>query len=163
MSETKKSLSDFYETKAKDIMQTATQEFPCVDENADVTAVLESLSKKDHIWVLSSEEPTKLVGVITESDIVALLSPPVTSLQTFEKPDLRSLQYGLRMVAGEIMSKKPITASMNEKIRDILITMKEQRIKQIPIVDTNNRLLGEISLRHIVQEYSMHFASDLVI
>jgi predicted transcriptional regulator len=163
MNETRKSLHEFYETQIKDVMQVMKPETTCVDEKADVTVVFNVLNKKDHVWVTASEDPTKLVGIITESDIIALLSPPLTSFQSFDKPDSRSLQYGISMTAGEIMSKKPVTTSVDEKIKDVLIKMKEQKIKQVPVVDKNNHLLGEVSLGHLIKEYSTYSAQNLEI
>jgi CBS domain-containing protein len=154
MSEKKKSITDFYETKVKDIMQTNKSEIPCIEEKAEVASVLSSLNKRDHVWVMDSKEPTQLVGVITESDTIALFSPPLTSSQSFDNPDTRSLQFGVILTAEEIMSKKPVTASPDEKIRDILVKMKEQKIKHLPVVDENIRLIGEISLSRLIQEYS---------
>jgi CBS domain-containing protein len=102
---------------------------------------------------MDSIEPTQLFGVITESDTIVLLSPPLTSLQTFDKPDSRSLQYGDVPRIEEIMSKKPVTASPDETVREILLKMKEQKIKHLPVVDENEHLIGELSLGHLIQEY----------
>jgi CBS domain-containing protein len=150
----RKSLNEFYETKVKDIMQTRECEIPCIEENATVTVVFSILNNKDHVWVIDSKNPKQLLGVITESDTIVLLSPPVTSLQTFDKPDSRSLQYGIDLIAEEIMVKKPVTISPDEKIRDALMKMKEQKIKQLPVVDENERLIGEITVKHLIQKYS---------
>jgi CBS domain-containing protein len=83
-----------------------------------------------------------------------LLSPPLTSLQSFDKPDSRSLQYGEVPRVEEIMSKKPVTTSPDETIRDVLLKMKEQKIKQLPVVDENEQLISEVSLSRLIQEYS---------
>jgi len=154
MCEKGKSLTDFYETKVKDIMQTAKSEIPRIEDNAEVAQVLSSLKNGDHVWVMDSKEPTQLVGVITQSDTIALFSPPLTSSQSFDSPDPRSLQFGVILTAEEIMSKKPVTASPDEKIRDILVKMKEQKIKHLPVVDNYGQLIGEISLSRIIKEYS---------
>ena len=154
MSEKKISLLEFYEMKITDIMLTTKSKLPCVTEKADVTTVLSSLNTTDHVWVMNNTEPTQLLGVITESDTMVLLSPPVTSLQTFDKPDSRSLQYGEVLLAEEIMSKKPMTASPDETIKDVLLKMKEQKIKQLAVVDEHQQLIGEISLRILIQNFS---------
>jgi predicted transcriptional regulator len=154
MCEKRKSLNEFYEMKVKDIMQTREFEIPCIEENATVAVVFSMLKHKDHVWVIDSKKPKQLLGVITESDTIVLFSPPVTSLQTFDKPDSRSLQYGVDLTAEEIMSKKPVTISPDEKTRDVLKKMKEQKIKQLPVVDENERLIGEITIKHLIQKYS---------
>lgn len=149
-------LHEFYELKVKDIMLTPKSELPCVTENADVATVLSVLTTKDHVWVVDSTEPFQLVGVITESDTLVLFSPPLTSFQTFDKPDSRSLQFGEFPRIEEIMSKKPVMVSPDETIKDVLLIMKEQKIKHLPVVDESQQLIGEVSLRRLIQEYSKH-------
>ena len=39
--------------------------------------------------------------------------------------------------------------------------MKEQKIKQLPVVDENERLIGEISLSRLIQEYSKQQAESI--
>jgi len=147
--------------KVKDVMETITSEIPCIKDNADVAVVFSILHNKDHVWVVDRKEPKQLLGVITESNTIVLFSPPYTSLQTFDKPDSRSLQYGVPLTAEEIMSKKPVTTSPDEKIRDVLMKMKEQKIKQLPVVDENDMLLGEITLRHLIARYHEEFSNNL--
>jgi predicted transcriptional regulator len=158
MSETKKTLNDFYETKIKDIMYTPVEELSCIDEKSDVTVVFSLLSTKDHVWVTSNKDLKHVTGVITESDTIVLFSPLSEMLPSFDKPDSRSLQFGEVVTAEELMSKKPVTASPDDTIKDILLKMKEQRIKQLPVLDANTHLIGEISLSHLIQEYSKHFS-----
>ena len=153
MCEKKNSLHEFYELKVKDIMLTPKSDLPCVTEKADIVAVLSLLIEKDHVWVMDSTDPVQLLGVITESDTLVLLSPPLTSLQIFDKPDSRSLQFGESLLAEEITSKKPITTSPDETIRDVVMKMKEQKIKHLPVVDESQQLIGEITLSRLIQEY----------
>jgi predicted transcriptional regulator len=160
-SEKKKSFQAFYETKVKDIMQTRQSELPRIDETADVNTIFTILMRHHHVWVTDRKNPAHLQGVITESDIIPLLSPPVTSLESIEKPDLRSLQYGMLPTAREIMSRKPVVTPPEETIRDALRAMKEQHIKQLAVVDDHGRLLGEICLIHLIEEYSTHIAQIL--
>jgi CBS domain-containing protein len=110
---------------------------------------------------MDSTEPTQLIGVITQSDTIAFFSPPLTSAQSFESPDSRSLQFGVMLTAEEIMSKKPVTTSPDETIRDIIVKMKEQKIKQLPVVDENDQFIGEICLNHLIKEYSKHMVQNL--
>jgi CBS-domain-containing membrane protein len=152
-----KSPTNFYDIKVKDIMVSTISEIPRVNETAEMTQVLSSMKNKDHVWVMDSAEPTHLLGVITQSDTFAFFSPPLTSSLSFENPDPRSIQYGVTITAEEIMSKKPVTASLNETMREILVKMKEQKIKHLPVVDDHDQLIGELSLTDIIQIYSKHF------
>jgi len=158
MSEKKTTLNDFYETKIKDIRYTPIEKLSCIDEKSDVTAVFSLISTKDHVWVMSNKDPKHVAGIITESDTIVLFSPLSEMLPSFDKPDSRSLQFGDMVTTEELMSKKPVTASPDNNIRDVLLKMKEQKIKQLPVVDENTHLIGEISLSHLIQEYSKHFS-----
>lgn len=152
MSETKKSLHDFYETKIKDVMQNS-KTAPCIEENAPLEHVLSLLKDHGYVWVVSRNDPKLILGVITESDMIVLLSPPVTSLQTFDRPDSRSLQFGVPLTAEEIMSKKPVTSSPDEVVRDVIVKMRQFRVKQLPVVDHHGVFLGDITLHQFIDSY----------
>ena len=146
-------MKTFYDLKVQDLMDKRTWDLPVVEKTADLDYVFSVLSGKNHVWVVETKETMKIVGVITEHDALSLLSPAYASSHTFSRPNLRSLQYGLASTAEEIMSKKPVTTSPDERIRDVLMKMKEQKIKQLPIVDENDRLLGEITLHQLIIRY----------
>ena len=154
MVEKKKFITDLYELNVKDIMKNTESGIPFVEKNADITSILSTLNKKKHVWVVDSKENLHLQGVITESDTLMLFSPPITPMQSFDKPALQSLQYGLTTTAEEIMSKNPVKVSANKKVKDIIIIMKQHNIKQIPVVDENDKLLGEITLHHFINKYN---------
>ena len=158
MCENQKPITKFYETKVKDLMQKEKAGIPHIEETADIALVLSILKTNDHVWVMKNTEPTQLVGVITTSDTLAFFSPPLTSELSFDSPDPRSLQFSIQLTAEEIMSKKPVTASPEETLRDILLKMKEQKIKHLPVVDDYDSLIGEVSLHLIIKEYSKHFS-----
>ena len=147
-------IKDLYELNVKDIMKTTSRGIPFVEKNAEVSIILSVLNKKRHVWVVDSKENLHVLGVITESDTLNLFSPPYTPMQFFDKPTLQSLQYGLSTTAGEIMSKDPIKVSPEEKIKDIIIMMKQYKVKQMPVVDENGKLLGEVSLQNFIDKYN---------
>jgi predicted transcriptional regulator len=153
-----KSIAEFYNTKVKNIMQRITTQSPRIEKTTEVPRVLSCLISSDHVWVMDSTEPTQLIGVITQFDTIGFFSPPLTSSELFENPDSRSLQFGMMLTAEQIMSQKPVTASEDETIRELIVRMKEYKIKQLPIVDDSNRLLGEVSLAHIIRYYSDHYS-----
>jgi len=150
--------SDFikklYNLRVKDVMEPVNQDMPLVEKTVDISSVLPFLGKKDHVWVVDSKETSHIVGVITESDTISLFSPLYTPLQYFDKPSLQSFQYGLNITVEEVMSKNPISTSTDEKIVDVILKMKQHKVKQLPVVDKENRLLGEIKLHHLIDKYT---------
>lgn len=154
MVDKKKFITDLYELNVKDLMKSTNSGVSFVEKNADINCILSALNKKKHVWVVDSKETLNIQGVITESDTLMLFSPPYNPEQIFDKPTLQSLQYGLSTTAEEIMSKNPIKVSPEEKIKDIIIMMKQHKVKQMPVVDENNKLLGEITIHHFIEKYN---------
>jgi len=154
MSEKHSVITELYELKVKDLLEPINAKISYVEKTDAVEQVFLLLGKKNHVWVVDDSITLHVLGVITESDTLQLFAPPYTPLQSFDKPTLQSFQYGLATTAEEIMSKRPITADLNKKIIDVIAKMRQHKIKQLPVVDENERLIGEVSLSRLIQEYS---------
>lgn len=154
MSDKHSVITELYELKVKDLLEPIDAKISYAEKTDAVEQVFLLLGKKNHVWVVDDSITLHVLGVITESDTLQLFAPPYTPLQSFDKPTLQSFQYGLATTAEEIMSKRPITADLNEKIIDVIAKMKQHKIKQLPVVDENERLIGEVSLSRLIQEYS---------
>ena len=76
----------------------------------------------------------KLIGIITERDVVRLLGSLNPSL----------LQTALQ----EIMSKPLITISINSSIKDVIQTMQQKNIRRLVIVD-KEKMVGIITDKDI--------------
>ncbi|RLF55414.1 MAG: CBS domain-containing protein [Thermoplasmata archaeon] len=146
-------IKEFYDLKVKDLMDKRVWDLPVVDKDAEISTILSIVSGKNHVWVVDNKENMRLIGVITEHDLLSLLSPPHLPPYMFGKPDLRSLQFGIVSRAEEIMSKKPITCKPDERIYDVLLRMKKYRVRRLAVVDDDHRLLGEITLHHLICRY----------
>ena len=161
MSEKHSVIAELYEFKVKDLLEPIDAKLAYVEKTDAVEQVFLLLGKKNHIWVVDDSITLHVLGIITGSDTIQLFAPPYTPLQSFDKPTLQSFQYGLATTAEEIMSKRPITADPNEKIIHVIAKMKQHRIKQLPVVDENERLIGEVSLNRLIQEYSKRQAESI--
>jgi len=146
-------MKTFYDRTVQDFMDKRTWDLPFVEKSADIDHVFSILSGNDHLWVVEDTTSMKVVGVITEHDALSLLSPASASSHTFGRPNLRSLQYGLASTAEEIMTKKPITISCQDRIVDVLTKMKQYQIRRLPVVDEKYTLIGEITLHHLIYQY----------
>jgi CBS domain-containing protein len=156
MPQKEQSSINFYDIQIKNIMTRVKKDTSYIDKTTDIANVLARFKNKGHVWVMDSTDPSLLVGIITPSDLLAFFSPPFSSDESFEKPDSRSMQYGETITAENIMSKKPVTVTPRETIREVLVIMKEQKIKHLPILDDSNHLIGEVSLSEIIQEYTKY-------
>ncbi|MCK4476161.1 MAG: CBS domain-containing protein [Methanophagales archaeon] len=153
MEETKKNeelLQKFYETAAEDIMDKRVRDIPIIDKDADLIDVLSILNVSDHVWVVESKGSKKLVGIITEYDVLHILSPR-KRIPSVGAPDKRSLPYSSFEEASHLMSRDPIKCESNEKVENILDEMITRRIRRMPVVE-NGDIIGEITLHHLIRK-----------
>ncbi|MFH1100860.1 MAG: CBS domain-containing protein [Methanobacteriota archaeon] len=152
----KELITEFYKHSVKDLMDTRTWDMPIVEKNADITTVFTILSGKSHIWVVDNKKTMNIVGVITEHDALSLLSPAYEPSYIAQKMNIRSLQIDQAKTAEDLMSKKPITTTPEENVTDVLTKMNRFRVRRLPVVDSNNTLLGEITLHHLIYKFHQH-------
>ncbi|MEA2053123.1 MAG: CBS domain-containing protein [Euryarchaeota archaeon] len=143
-------LQEFYETAAADIMDKRAGDIPIIDKDADLIDVLSVLNVSDHVWVIESKGSKKLVGLITEHDVLHILSPK-KRIPSVGIPDKRSLPYSSFEEASHLMSSDPIKCEANEKVGNILDKMITRRIRRMPVVE-NGDIIGEITLHHLIRK-----------
>lgn len=148
MAEPKRVGPEFYELKAEKIMQR--RDVPLIEKNASVDRVLDVLSKKTHVWVTESKGSKKIVGMITEHDVLSILAPRMAPY-AFGLPDLRTLHWG---TAESIMHRRLVKCGPNDTIRNVLTKMREHGIRRLPVTKRNNIIVGEIRLFNIIKRYS---------
>ena len=151
MAKEKKVIPEFYEIIAKDIMDMRIGDMPLIEEDARIDCVLATLTGSDHVWVVESKGSKKLVGIITEHDILDIFSPR-KEVSFFGLPSKKSLHYETFEKAGHIMSRNPIRCSPEEKVEDALNKMIDHRVRRIPVVE-NSEIIGEITLHHLIRKF----------
>jgi signal-transduction protein with cAMP-binding, CBS, and nucleotidyltransferase domain len=82
-------------------------------------------------------EDNKLLGIVSERDIVAKL------VVEAKDADLTT--------AKEIMTSKIITAKLNDDINYTIDVMKNNNIRHMPVLDENNRLTDFFSIRDFLR------------
>ncbi|OAH12805.1 CBS domain-containing protein [Streptomyces jeddahensis] len=115
-------------TSARDVMHTGAD---CVGEHETLDAAARRMRDLDVGALPICGDDDKLHGIITDRDIV------VKCLAAGGDPT--------RMTAGELAQGKPVTVKADADIRQVLETMEEHRIRRVPIIDENKRLVGMIS------------------
>ena len=130
--------------KVKDLM---TKNVEFVMPDATISEVAQIMEQSDVGIVPVCDEEKRLVGVITDRDIV------IRNVAK-NRGDIK---------VEEIMSKRITTASPNEDIYNISKKMAKHRIRRIPIVEENNVLVGVVSIGDIAAktDYNMEIAEAL--
>jgi CBS domain-containing protein len=151
MAEGEKTILDFYALTANEIMDRKLWELPLVEQDASIDRVLDILTESDHVWVVESKESKKVVGIITEHDILHIFSPD-KKVTFFGSPTKKTLHYESFENAEHLMSRNPVVCDPNETVEDVLKKMVFHRIRRIPVVE-HDELKGEITLHHLIKEF----------
>ena len=88
----------------------------------------------------------KLVGVISDRDLLKALSPYIGTLDETNR-DRASLNKRVH----QIMTRKPVVLRQNARIVDAIEIFKNKKISCIPVVDDHFKPIGIISWRDILK------------
>ncbi|MGB9804611.1 CBS and ACT domain-containing protein [Desulfofundulus sp.] len=110
------------------------------------TPILEALSimKKNKIRHLPVVDKGRLVGLITERDLLTVTPSPATTLSVFEMNYLLS-----KMVVKEVMKTRPVTVGPDCTIEEAALVMREHKIGSLPVVEGDG-LVGIITQTDIL-------------
>ena len=144
-------LKELHEKKIKDIIdEQAVWNLPLLEKDASISSVLSVLAARNHVWIVEEKGSKKVVGVITENDILKLLAPVHLPKYVFGKKYGISLEYGTAQKAEDIMCSHLIKCSPDEKVGDALERMVNAGLRRLPVVK-GNEIVGEITVHYIVQ------------
>ena len=147
MVEPKRVGPEFYELKVEKIMQRT--DLPLIEKDTSIDRVLDILTKKTHVWVTEAKGSKKIIGVITEHDVLSILSPRRVPY-AFGLPDVRALHRG---AAESVMHRRLVKCNPKDTVADVLNKMMEHGIRRLPVTKRNNEIVGEVRLYHIIKAY----------
>lgn len=137
-----------------DIMQ---RDVVTVSPDTGVEALLRTMRQHELPGVPVVEEGSRLVGIVTESDLVirdeqADLHLPhhidllggVIFLEPMKHYEER-LRRALASTVAEMMTSDPMTVSPQDSVRDAARIIAEQHHNRLPVVDGEGQLLGLVT------------------
>ena len=126
-------------TKAKDKMKKLSQ-IPVLEENASLKKALDVMSQKRLGIACFVDNTGKLKGLLTDGDLRRLLLTKQSPLPALLVSD--ALTFG---------NTNPLVASEEDEIIKLRDVMNEKQIWDLPIVDSNHKLIGLVH-RHDVNQ-----------
>lgn len=143
---------------ARDIMTT---EVIAVHPNEDVEKVAELLLKHHISGLPVLDDSGKLVGVVTEGDLVIrrkqvrapLHVVILDSLIYLESPHrfLEEIKRAAAQKVGDLMTTKLYTVGPETAVETVATKMVERRVNRLPVTDADGKLLGIISRQDIIR------------
>ena len=148
-------MEELYSIKVKEIM-IPERDIPFMEENAGWEEFLAKLSVRAHAWVVNNTEEMKVVGIVTEHDILRIIIPP-----THRKVRMfgihRADMLHKETVVQDIMTHNPVVCSPEETVTDVLKKFSSFNIRRLAVVDENKRLLGEVTIQLLVKNLRYRF------
>ena len=95
-------------------------------------------------------EGRKLVGILSDRDILKKISPFLESLSETER-DLTILNRKVH----QIMTRKPITVDKNTNVEDAASLLLDNNISCLPVTTPDGEILGVVTLKDILKLYVM--------
>ncbi len=133
--------------KVKDVM---TYDLTFVFENETVEQVIDLLEKSGMSGVPVVDSDLRVVGFISEEDIIRACLPSYFNLlQTAAfLPDTNLVLNNLKKISrdpvGKYISKPVFTVKPNDTILYVADAFMRKNFKVIPVVDDNNTLIGVV-------------------
>ncbi|MFX4262116.1 CBS and ACT domain-containing protein [Pelotomaculum propionicicum] len=109
------------------------------------TTVFEALEtlKKNKIRQLPVVTGDRLIGLVTEKQLLAVSPSPATSLGTFEKKFFMD-----KILVSDVMVKFPLTVSPDTTIEEAALYLREHKVGSVPVVE-GDVLVGIITVTDI--------------
>ena len=152
-------MEEFYKTKVKEIMLPG-RDTPFMEENAICTEFCAELALRAHAWVVNNTEEMKVVGVVTEHDILRTIIPPGQKKERMFGIHRAEILHK-ESVVQDIMTHNPVVCSPEETVSDVLKKFSSFNIRRLAVIDENKRLLGEVTIQLLVRNLRYKFLNTL--
>ena len=144
--------------KVKDIM---TRDVVTIKEDDTVKTAAKTLNEKDFSGLPVVDEDNKVIGMITEGDLIRRVSNisapsyveilggliPLESKKNY----IDKLNSYVGYLVKDMMTKDVTTISEDAEFEEVATLMVRNKIKRIPVVDNEERLIGIISRKDIMK------------
>jgi len=148
-------LKEFYKIEVQEIM-IPLHKTPYIEENAGWAVFLKKLSVRAHAWVVNNTEEMKVVGVVTEHDMLRSMIPPGQKKERmFGVPRAEILHK--ESVVQDIMTHNPVVCSPEETVANVLKKFSSFDIRRLAVVDESKRLLGEVTIQRLLKKLRLKF------
>ncbi|MEW6116407.1 MAG: CBS domain-containing protein [Nitrospirota bacterium] len=138
----------------KDVM---TANVVCVRKYDAISQVIQTLSELNIGGLPVVDNENRVVGIISEADILSAMG--IEKEPTFR--NILKHMFGEKLperklgdIVGDIMTSPAVTVRADADLSVAAQAMHEKRIRRLPVVDAENRLVGIVSRRDIIRAIS---------
>ncbi len=123
----------------QEILNTKGSKVLSIDPGATLADVVQKLVRYNcgSLVVCEEEDCTRMVGIITERDILRACADRRVSLEQIRVRD--------------VMSADLVTGTPHDSVQDAMGVMTNRRLRHLPIVNDDGRLVGIVSIGDLVK------------
>lgn len=148
MTQIKKMFDRFYDLGVTEVLDHRSWDIPIIVQDNPLILIMKILKTNDHAWVVDNLKDRRLVGVITEHDLIKGLAPPEVNTYSYGKFN-RKVFYTTRDIdAAYLMNRNIIQCGSESTVRDVIIKMLDYGVRRIPLVD-DGILKGEVTIKNL--------------
>ena len=125
---------------------------PLVEKDASIRKIVPRVCKKRHVWVVERKGSKKIVGIITEKDLLDVVSPLPLKSHTIGVITPTSLHHAEFKKAGDIMAEPVYKCHPDTKMEEALRLMSTNRVKRLAVTE-NDEILGELTANIVITTY----------
>lgn len=125
---------------------------PLIEQDASIREVAKIVGKENHVWVVEKKDRRRMVGVITEKDLLDIVSPLPLKSYTIGVITPRSLHHAEFEKAGDIITKPVIKCHPAATLEEALRLMTKHRIRRLAVTE-DDEIIGELSLNIVIHTY----------
>ena len=148
-------MEEFYRIETREIM-IPMHKTPYIEENAGWAVFLRKLSLRSHAWVVNNTEEMKVVGVVTEHDMLRSIIPPGQKKERMVGVPRAEILHR-ESIVQDIMRHNPIVCSPEETVADVLKKFSSFNIRRLAVVDENKKLRGEVTIQRLLKKLRLKF------
>ncbi len=140
--------------KVKDILNDKGRELITVGAEAAITDAADKMMQRN-IGALIVESDSKLVGLITERDVVKILAKTECEMKGVKVKDIM------------VQSENLLVAEPEDEVEYVMVVMIQKGIRHMPIVE-KGEIIGIISIRDVVKTHvkklnaEIHFLKEYI-
>jgi CBS domain-containing protein len=150
---------------SKTVADVMTSEVLTVKKETPLKEAIQILADKKISALPVVAESGKLVGILSEGDLMwqesGVEAPPyimlldsIIYLQNPAQHD-KEIHKALGQTVGEVMSDRPLTIKPEQLVREAARLMHDKKIRRLPVIDEQERVIGIITQGDIVRMMAM--------
>ena len=141
--------ADFYDIPVEKVMNCNP---PLIEEDASIREVAQKVCTATHVWVVEGKESRKIIGMITEKDLLDVVSPLPLKSYTVGVIMPKSLYHTEFKKAGDIMTELVSECHPKKTIEEALRLMAKHRVRRLAVTE-NGEIVGELTLNILIAVY----------